>query len=275
MLIVSDGLFLESYFVERFKDSYDVRLLHTEDLANIKSLSRRYETVIYCSVAVSTDNVSHIRRLCDAMDGAIPQNLIFVSSYEIYGILSSHGDVITETETPCPDTALGRDMLACEQSLVKWAEENGCCLTILRPGEIIGNCMTGRIRRMTDRIANGIYMHLPGYNGTIPLIHADDLAASVEYLYGQRGIFNITDGCEHRRMEVADAIAYRLNNKRILTVPRKVVKLLKLLSAIVAPLGKSLSSASCENVFSVAAVKTVFGGKFQPRNVVEYLNSRP
>lgn len=274
MLIVSDGSFMESYFVEHCKSSHDIRLLHVEDLAHVKSLSRRYATIIYCPVVSSSaDNISHISRLCGIMDAtSTPYNFIFISSYEVYGMHLPNGVVVTESMTPQPDTPFGRDMLACEHHLDKWSEGKDVCLTILRPGEIVGNAMTGRIRKMADMIENGLYMHLPGYDGTIPLIHAEDLAATATCLCGHNGIFNLADGHAHRRTEVAEALAHRLNDKRILTVPRRVVALMKLLSPIIKPLENLLSISSRETALSVAAVAELSAGRFNPRNVVEYLN---
>lgn len=274
MLIVSDRAFMESYLIEQFKPSYDVRLLHVDDLQHVASLSRHYDTVIYSPVAAAS-NISHIHRLCDAMDTDTPENLIFISSYEVYGFEAYRGMTVTERDVPHPDSPYGRDLLECERHLIEWTKtHHPTSLTILRPGEIIGNGMTGRIRKMTDRIANGIYMHLPDYDGTISLIHAEDLAKVASCLHGKCGIFNINDGCMHRRREVADAIAHRLNDKRIFVLPRKSVALLKLISHMAPSIKKSLAAMSYEATYDIAAMTAATDNCFTPRDVLAYLNSK-
>lgn len=275
MLIVSDGLFLESYLVEQFKQSYDIRLLHVDDLKHVKSLSRHYDTVIYCPVASSSvPNISYVGSLCDAMTHDAPDDIILISSYEVYGREASQDKIVTESDKPQPDTAYGRDMFDCERQLIRWCDGRDTRLTILRAGEIVGNGMTGRIRHMTDKIANGMYIHLPGYDGTVPLIHAEDLAMAAACLGGKRAMLNINDGCTYRRKDVAEAIAHRLNDKRILTMPRRLVSIIKMLSTIVPSWRRLLAEMSADATFSIASARQLSEGSFKPRDVVKYLNSQ-
>lgn len=276
MLIVSDGLFLESYLVSRFKQSCDIRLLHVENLNRVGSLSRHYDTVIYCPVTSSPlRNAEYVNHLCKAMEASAPDNVILISTYEVYGLTEYDGDVVDETSPLHPDTSFGRDMLECEKTMQQWASDsNETRLTILRPGEIVGNGMTGRIEKLTNMIGNGTYMNLAGYDGTIPLIYADDLAEAVALLCGQESILNINDGCTHHRKDVTEAIAHRLNDKRVLTVPRRIVSLMKAMSRIIPPIDRLLKSLAHETTYSIAALRKATDDQFKPRDVVEYLKCK-
>lgn len=267
VLIVSDGRFLEDYLVEQLKHDNDVRLLHTDDLIHVKALQRHYDTVIYCPV--EADNIKYVNVLCQAMDDKRPDSVVLISSYEVYG---SCGSPATETSRPEPSSTYGQDMLACEEALTEWTSHRTINLAVLRTGEIIGNNMIGRIRRMADRISNGTYLHIPGYDdGTISLIHAEDLAAIVDIIRGNNVVLNINDGCTHHYKDTADAIAHRLNDKRILTMPRKLVWLVKLLSHIIPSVADMLKTRSSTVEYSNDAMITALHGRCKTRNVTEYL----
>lgn len=269
ILIVSDGLFLEHYLVEQFRHKYDVRLLHTDDIAHIKTLQRHYDTVIYCPTA--SENFKHVKGLFQAMETQEPENMVLISSYEIYG-RGSDMDAVSETSPLEPVSKIGQDLYECEKVLTKWAGQKDVKLTILRCGEIIGNNMTGRIRCMTDRIASGMYFHIPGYDeGTLVLIHAEDLAAIIDFIIGKKVILNISDGYTHYYKETADAIARRLNDKRILTMPRKLVPVIKLLSHVIPSLATMLALRSCTITYNNDAMMAALEGRVKPRNVTDYL----
>ncbi len=83
---------------------------------------------------------------------------------------------------------------------------------------IIGTGMVGLPRRMAAGIYRGAYFSIAGNESRLSAIHASDLAAAVVLAAGTDATFTITDGVDHKIDDLADALSYRLGDKRIYTI---------------------------------------------------------
>ncbi len=164
-------------------------------------------------------NVVATNNLLTALEARPPRNLVVFSTTDIYGLTA--GELIDETAPLNPATQFAMSKHAMEINAGKWAESHGVNLTILRLPLVIGTGMTGEARRLLNRIYRGSYHHIAGNEARCSVIHAIDVARMAETLAPAGGIFNLTDGVDPSRHDLAEAIAHRLSDKRIFTLSEK------------------------------------------------------
>lgn len=90
--------------------------------------------------------------------------------------------------------------------------------TVLECPNIVGTGMTGLPMELACRIARGTYFHILGNDTRLSTIHASDVARAVGLAIGSGRRLTLTDGADPSFHDFADALAYRINDKRILTV---------------------------------------------------------
>lgn len=96
----------------------------------------------------------------------------------------------------------------------------GVAPLIFRCANTVGTGMKGYPRQLAESIARGMFFHFPGNDARISAVHASDVAALVAAVargeaVPAREVYILTDGENPTLHDFADAIAYRLNDKRI------------------------------------------------------------
>lgn len=91
-------------------------------------------------------------------------------------------------------------------------------LTLLCPN-IIATGMNGLMHRIAAGIYSGTYFHISEAQGKASVIHATDVAVAAALAAGRHGEFTLTDRREHSIYDIAEALAYRIDNKRLFTLP--------------------------------------------------------
>lgn len=136
------------------------------------------------------------------------------------------------------------------------------CTTLICPN-VVGTGMNGWPMTIAEAIARGRYFNIKGNEERLSTVHASDVAVAVRLSLGHGGTFTVTDLNDPRQIDFAEAIAHRLNDKRIFTV-----------SSTWAPwlMGRKL--------FNFVTESDVYDGeefayqfKFKPTPVVEYLRT--
>lgn len=97
-------------------------------------------------------------------------------------------------------------------------QDNNLPLLSLYCPMIIGTGMIGLPRRIASSLYKGIYFAIKGNASKASLIHACDVARATALAAGTDGTFTITDGTETLIDELADAISFRLGDKRIYSI---------------------------------------------------------
>ncbi len=141
---------------------------------------------------------------------------IMVSSTDIY----TPGELLLAAEsTPAnPDSA----WIGHESAFAAGCEN--CRTIILRCPNVIGTAMTGFPRELAESIFRGTFFHFKGNEARVSAVHAADVAAAIAALAEMptaEGIYNISDGENPTLHDLAEAIAFRMNNKRISTLSTK------------------------------------------------------
>lgn len=142
----------------------------------------------------------------------------FISDTEIYDCSPDEWadeDAPVRTDSPLAEA---------EKAFMAKAHGAGCRAFILRCAPTVCTGMQGRARRLLNDIYRGVFFHLPGNEARLSVVHGSDVAAAAAFLTAsdaEGGIFNLTDADHPTIDDLAEALAYRLDNKRISTVSTK------------------------------------------------------
>ncbi len=89
---------------------------------------------------------------------------------------------------------------------------------------IVGTGMTGIAMTLAKAIAGGRLYHITGNEARVSTVHAVDVARAVKAVLGSEGDFTVTDGCDPTFHDLAEALAHRLDSRRIYTVKPRLAR---------------------------------------------------
>ena len=138
--------------------------------------------------------------LCAALEkiGA-PKALIFISTVAVYGC--EFGELITEDHPLNGKTSYARSKIMAEEYLIKWCENHGVVLSILRPSLLAGKNAPGNLGAMVDGIRKGFYMNIAGGKVVKSVLMAEDIAHILPLVAEKGGIYNVCDSSQPSNME--------------------------------------------------------------------------
>lgn len=151
---------------------------------------------------------------------------VMLSSCDIYGDGTMEN---CDEESPL---SFDSPWLAMEEDFAAGCRRTGTPYVILRCADIIGTGMTGFTRSLANDIWRGTFFHLPGNVARRSVVHATDIARIVHALAhgglpsSGLNVFNVSDGTAPSIHDLAEALAYRMCNKRISTLstrPQQVI----------------------------------------------------
>ena len=196
-----------------------------------------------------------------------------MSSVQVYG--KEEGEDYDESTIPAPTTEYGKSKYNAEQYLVEWCEKYSVKLSIIRPPLIVGTRMKGLMRSMVNGIYRGYYFHIGGNEARRSVVHATDVSAVAKKISSVGGVYNVCDGVSPTVHDLAEALAYRMGNKRIYTISMKKAKFFakigNFLGGIVPISIYKLSHLTTTLTFNGDAITKVIDWK--PNSVTEYLRT--
>lgn len=285
MLITGSCGFLGRYLCHEFRDCDVTTLglnLHNDIVCDLSIsqpiFNRRFDLVVHAAGdprPEKAEAVNHkgTRNLCKGLESNPPREFVFISSVQVYG--KECGENYDETTPISPKTEYGKSKYNAEQFLIDWCNEHSVTLTILRPPLIVGTRMKGLLRSMVNGIYRGYYFHIKGNNARRSVIHATDVSSVVNKISSIGGVYNITDGVSPTVYDFAEALAYRMGDKRIYTLPMSFVKYVAKIGDIIgysAPITtQKLSHLTQTLTFNSDAIKNVID--WSPNGVIEYLRT--
>lgn len=175
-----------------------------------------------CSANAHKENYILTQNLLKGLETNPPENIVFLSTTEVYGRTS--GENWSEADIPDPKSPLGTAKLSCERLLQEYCTENNVTLTVLRLPMTIGTWMNGRSRKLVNRIHRGTYHHIAGNDARTSVVHVRDVVNAAIKLASTGGTFNITDAVDPTYHDLTEALAHRLNDKKIMTLRPKRAK---------------------------------------------------
>lgn len=193
-------------------EHYDV-VLHAAGKAHVYPKSEAEIKAFYDVNYEGTVN------LCKALEEVgLPKSFIFISTLDVYGLVVGEG--IDETFPKNPTTHYAISKLKAEEFLIKWAEEKGVILGILRPSLMVGPNPPGNLKAMINGIKKGYYVNIAGGQTRKSLMMIHDIARLVSKIENVGGIYNVCDNTHPSYKELSDSISKQLGKKhKPLSIP--------------------------------------------------------
>lgn len=167
----------------------------------------------------------------DKVSDGIPETVkyaVMISDTDIYLVKS--GEHITEDAPVDTDS----EFFAAENTFVDWCNSRDIRYFILRCANIVGTGMDGLPMRLARGIDRGLLCHIEGNEARISVVHAVDVAQAArivsdratEGVVFEKTVANMTDGTETPVDDLIDALAFRMNDKKVFKMGRKLARLI-------------------------------------------------
>ncbi len=239
------------------------------------TFSKRFDIVVHAAGDITPQqadavNFDGTRRLCHALEANPPQALVYISSLSVYGI--PEGSDIDETAPLSPVSVYGKSKLKAEQFLTQWCADHAVKLSILRPAMIVGTGMKGALGAMVKGISSGYYYHIKGNKARRSVIHAYDVARAARLIAPVGGIYNLSDRVHPTVHDLAEAIAHRLGDRRIYSLPLRWFEFAARIGnhfSFIPFSSSKLAQLTNSLTFSSDAISKAID--WQPRDVVNFL----
>lgn len=157
----------------------------------------------------------------------IPENKKAVGKPELYIMISStdiYGDSAMEDISEDAPADPGSEWTRHENNFTDFAAVQHHEPVILRCADIVATGMRGFPRILAEAVWRGTFFHFPGNDARRSIVHATDLGR-IAHTLATAGVpdrknmtYNVTDGTDPTIHDIAEALAYRMNNKRISTL---------------------------------------------------------
>lgn len=183
------------------------------------------DTLFHCEGSeeetdAETRNVGATSALLAQIGDCPPVNMVYLSSWQVYS--PDAGEGVDESRPTFARSEAGRTKARCETILGKWCAERGVTLTVVRPALMFGKGIDGRMLRLFNRVIRGHYVHIRGNDSKMSAVTALDAACAMILLSGHPGIYNVSDGCAHTWLSLAEAMTANAGSqKRMTHLPEK------------------------------------------------------
>lgn len=149
-------------------------------------------------------------------------------------------------------------------------------LVLRLPELVIGTNMDNIAMDMVHQVYRGTYMHIDGADAYRSAIHASSVAEVVRMCTEKQvvGTYILTDGMEHPVSEIAEALSFRVGNKRIFTSSAKRAGFLRILGNLFGIAGwgsKMYDFKTTTCTFSAEKLLSILD--YRPMSVTEYLKT--
>lgn len=238
-LITGASGMLGRYVVEELRPDFDIVTLGRNEKSDIvcdltecepESFADRFDLVVHCAGTNREEDAYEVneigtKNLLKALKGNVPGAFVYISCCDVYG--KTEGEHIDETSNTWTVTEVGRSKFEAERAVKDHFSDTDCVLTILRPTVMFGEGIKGEMNDLFQKVVNGRYIHVRGNEAQRSLVLAYDVAKVISRIYSIGGIYNVTDGYDRRRIDLAEAMSANAGlYKRMVFLPGKWVKLL-------------------------------------------------
>lgn len=193
--------------------------------------------------------------ISDRPDGAACA--VMISTTDVYD--ASEGMNFNEL-TPLRENSAD---IAEEKRFADICSANGLQPVILRCAEIVGTGMTGFPRELANRIYRGTYVNIADNTAVRSVVHASSLPEAAAIALKRPDIYNVTDRTDTSLNDFADALAWRISQKRVFTLGPKWFKFI---------FGKRNYDRQTDSL-TFSCEKLSSAGDYEPVRVVEYLKN--
>lgn len=151
-------------------------------------------------------------------DADAPDVAVMLSTTDVY---APGKPTVLAGENSAVDPAHPR--VKAEQDFLAECACRGIRGVVLRCAPVVGTGMDGFVRNLASDIWRGIFFHFPGNDTRMSVVHATDVAAAIRKIaegadVAHGTVLNLTDGANPTLHDLAEALAFRMNEKRISTL---------------------------------------------------------
>lgn len=230
LLFTGGSGFLGSNIKPILEKTYDVTTIGITDsdilkanfVSSVPELPEHYDVVLHAAgkAHLYPKTASEVKsfydvnyegtiNLCKALEKVgLPKSFIFISTLDVYGLTKGEG--IDEEAPITPSTHYAISKYKAEEYLLKWAEERGVILGILRPSLMAGPNPPGNLKAMINGIRRGYYFNISGGHTRKSLMMVEDIAYLVPKIENVGGIFNVCDNHHPSYYELSVCISKQL-----------------------------------------------------------------
>jgi len=195
------------------------------------------------------------------------KRVVLLSSTDIYDACA--GENLNEL-TPLRSDS---ESFKAEQAAKDACDKNSMELTILRlPELVVGTGMDGMLMKIVTQISRGTYSHIKGSDARRSVVHASSIGKAVAE--SVPGIFNIADPEAPTVRELAEAISFRIGQKRIYSMSYNLARRLTGMAKVLNVGGwkeDMLEFKTNSLTFSTGKAESAFN--FSTTPAVEYLRT--
>ncbi|TDN67185.1 SDR family oxidoreductase [Paraburkholderia sp. BL10I2N1] len=173
--------------------------------------------------AFRATNIEGALRVAEAAVRNRARRFVFVSSIKAVAEADS-GRALREDDPPAPQDAYGRSKFAAEEALVRYGDETGLDVVIVRPPLVYGPEVRANFLRLLDGVWKGVPLPLGLVGARRSLVYAGNLADALMRCAtdprAARTCFHVADGDDLTVADLARALGEHLQKPaRLLPVP--------------------------------------------------------
>ena len=179
--------------------------------------------------AFHATNVDGTLRIAEAALHNGARRFVFVSSIKAVAE-SDSGRALREDDPPAPQDAYGRSKYAAEQALLRFGEETGLDIVIVRPPLVYGPEVRANFLRLMDAVWKGIPLPLGSVRTKRSLVYVDNLADALARCAtdprAAHQCFHVADGNDPTVARLARSLGTHLERPaRLVSVPTSWLRL--------------------------------------------------
>lgn len=173
--------------------------------------------------AFRATNVEGALRVAAAAHRHGVRRMVFVSSIKALAETDG-GRPLRESDTPAPEDAYGRSKLEAEQALLRFGEQSGLDVVIVRPPLVYGPNVRANFLSLMSAIARGLPLPLGAIGARRSMVYVGNLAHALAHCAtdprAAHGCFHVADGDDPTVAGLARALGRHLRKPaRLLPVP--------------------------------------------------------
>jgi nucleoside-diphosphate-sugar epimerase len=173
--------------------------------------------------AFRATNVDGTLRVAEAAFQNGARRFVFVSSIKAVAEADA-GRPLREDDTPAPQDAYGRSKFAAEQALVRYGQQTGLNVVIVRPPLVYGPEVRANFLRLLDAVWKGVPLPLGSVSSRRSLVYVDNLADALARCAtdprASHQCFHVADGDDPTVAGLARALGEHLQKPaRLLPLP--------------------------------------------------------
>ena len=156
------------------------------------------------------NTIGSLKLVRDAARAGV-QRFVFISTVKVHGEVSAAGKPFRETDAPAPGDAYSHSKYETEEALMKFSEEQGMQIVIIRPPLVYGPGVKANFAALMRAVQRGIPLPLGAVHNLRSLVGLDNLVdfiiTCVHHPAAANQTFLVSDGVDISTPDLVRAMA--------------------------------------------------------------------